>query len=130
MWIKMFSHHWCRGPGLCSSEYVHFQCQGSSAVRLQPAEKPRKFLFAISNTFKKDLNSYTILHHLCCIGTQKQYLNGALAQSGRKKNNLTWDWSRQPKRYPIYIHEYHYDSMKINLPYGFLLKKEAAEKLI
>lgn len=51
--LKWFSQQWCRGPGLCSSEYVHFQCQGSSAVRLQPAEKPRKFLFAISNTFKR-----------------------------------------------------------------------------
>lgn len=58
-------HHWCRDPGLCSSVYVHSQCQGSSAARLQPAEKkPRKFLFTISNTLEKSLNSQTTVYHL------------------------------------------------------------------
>lgn len=42
--------------------------KGPSAVRLQPAEKkPRKFLFTISNTLEKALNSHTTVYHLACI---------------------------------------------------------------
>lgn len=44
-----------------------FSAKGPSAVRLQPAEKkPRKFLFTISNTLEKGLNSHTTVYHLCC----------------------------------------------------------------
>lgn len=41
-----------------------FSAKGPSAVRLQPAEKkPRKFLFTISNTLEKGLNSHTTVYH-------------------------------------------------------------------
>lgn len=38
-WIKKYSHHWCRGPGLRSSEYVHFQCQGSICSQTSTGRK-------------------------------------------------------------------------------------------
>lgn len=62
-----------------------FSAKGPSAVRLQPAEKkPRKFLFTISNTLEKGLNSHTTVYHCDALtyGKKKiKHLLGVLSQT-------------------------------------------------